>query len=68
MRYWKLSPLIIDGVGPTWMKRLCTTGRNSSSLWRSPGQVVMGGDSCSQSCGFESELHTLDGYFSHIIL
>ena len=29
----------------------------------SPGLVVMGGDSCSVGCGFESQYHTLDGHF-----
>ena len=31
----------------------------------SPGLVVMGGDSCSENCGFESPHHILDGHFSH---
>ena len=30
------------------------------------GLVVMGGDSCSKGCGFESQNHLLNGYFSHI--
>ena len=28
------------------------------------GLVVMGGDSCSEGCGFESQLSVLDGHFS----
>ena len=31
----------------------------------SPGLMVMGDDSCSRGCGFESRHHILDGYFSH---
>ena len=31
-----------------------------------PGLVVMGGDSCSEGCGFESRHRILDGHFSHI--
>ena len=29
------------------------------------GVVVMGGDSCSEGCGFESRHHTLDGHILH---
>ena len=35
---------------------------------RSPGLVVMGGDSCSEGCGFKSHHHVLDGYFSHLFV
>ena len=31
----------------------------------SPGLVVMGGDSCSEGRGFESQCCILDGHFSH---
>ena len=31
----------------------------------SPGLVVMGGDLCSEGCGFESRHRILDGHFSH---
>ena len=34
----------------------------------SPGQVVMGGDSCSKGCEFESRHHKLDGHFSHLFV
>ena len=27
--------------------------------------MVMGDDSCSKGCGFESQHHILDGHFSH---
>ena len=27
--------------------------------------MVMGGDSCSEGCGFKSRHHILDGHFSH---
>ena len=30
--------------------------------------MVMGRDSCSKGCGFESRLHILDGHFSHIFV
>ena len=32
----------------------------------SPGLVVMGGDSCSEGCGFEPQPCILDGHFSHL--
>ena len=31
----------------------------------STGQVGMGGDSCSEGCGFKSQYCVLDGHFSH---
>ena len=31
----------------------------------SPGLMVMGGDSCSEGQGFESQHSILDGHFSH---
>ena len=34
----------------------------------SPGLVVMGGDSCSEDRGFDSQHHILDGRFTHIIV
>ena len=34
----------------------------------SPGLVVMGGDSCSNGRGFESQQCILDGHFSHIFV
>ena len=44
---------------------VCFTKNKSTG--GSPGQVVMGGDSCSEGHGFESHHHTLDGIF-HIYL
>ena len=37
---------------------------------RSPGLVVMGGDSCSKGRGFESQRRILDGHYiySHIFV
>ena len=32
------------------------------------GLVVMGGDSCSEGCGFESQYYILDGRFSHVFV
>ena len=32
----------------------------------SPGLVIMGGDSCSKGCEFESRHYILDGHFSHL--
>ena len=37
-------------------------------LGMSPGQVVMGGGSCSEGCGFESRHHILDGHFHILVL
>ena len=34
----------------------------------SPGLVVMGGDSCSEGCGFESQHRILNGHFPHIFV
>ena len=31
----------------------------------SSGLVVIGGDLCPEGCGFKSQHHLLDGYFSH---
>ena len=33
----------------------------------SPGLMVMGGDSCSEGCGFKSQHYILDGHFSTFI-
>ena len=30
--------------------------------------MVMGGDSCREGCGFESQHHILDGHFSQIFV
>ena len=30
--------------------------------------MVIGGVSCSESCGFESKHHIMDGHFSHIVV
>ena len=37
-------------------------------MGRSPGLVVMGGDSRSKGRGFESRHRILDGHFSHIFV
>ena len=37
-------------------------------LGRSPGLMVMGGDSCSEGCEFKSLHCILDGHFSHIFV
>ena len=34
-----------------------------SLVHHKPGLVVMGGDTCSEGCGFESEHSILDGHF-----
>ena len=39
-----------------------------AKIYGSPGLVVMGGDSCSEGCGFESWHYLLDAYFSHIFV
>ena len=38
-------------------------GRKESTKGGSPGLVVMGGDSRSEGCGFESRRHILNGHF-----
>ena len=35
-------------------------------MGRSPGLVVMGGDSCSRGCEFKSWHQILDGHFLHL--
>ena len=40
--------------------------KNFTILGRSPGLVVMGGDSCFRGCKFESQHRILDGHFSHV--
>ena len=43
--------------------------RSKKTSVHSPGEVVMGDDSCSRGCGFESQCHILDGhYIFHIDL
>ena len=37
-------------------------------LGGSLGLVVMGGDSCSEGCGLESQHHVLNGHFSHTLV
>ena len=41
---------------------------NYISQGGSPGLVVMGGDSCSEGRGFESQHRILDGHFSHLFV
>ena len=36
-------------------------------MWN-PGLVVIGGDSCSEGCGFKSHRHILDGHFSQLFV
>ena len=45
-------------------KQLCLSKQNLILVWgRSPGLVVMGGDSCSKGREFESWHRILDGHF-----
>ena len=37
-------------------------------MGRSPGLVVMGGDSCSKGCGFKSQHLILDGHLPHLLV
>ena len=48
-------------------KRRITTLGKYFDKGGSPGLVVMGGDSCSEGCGYKSRCRTLDGHdiFSH---
>ena len=43
-------------------------GKKSIGIGGSPGIVVMGGDSCSEGHGLESQHHILDGHFSHLFV
>ena len=40
----------------------------NKDLGGSPGIVVMGGDSCPEGNGFESQHHILDGHFSYLFV
>ena len=42
--------------------------KSFTTLGGSPGLVVMGGDSCSEGRGFESQHHILDGHVSHLFV
>ena len=42
--------------------------RKKEKYGRSPGQVVMGGNSCLEGLGFEARYCILDGHFSHIFV
>ena len=62
--FWK------DWFGSDWC---CPNkGRNQWLMMAfkkgSPGLVVMGGDSRSEGCGFESRHRILDGHFPHIFV
>ena len=41
---------------------------NSKDMGGSPGLVVMGRDSHSEGCGFDSQHCILDGHFSHLFV
>ena len=41
--------------------RVCETSERLKEWWSS--LAVMGGDSCSKGCEFESQCHILDGHF-----
>ena len=43
-----------------------STPANFTAIGQNICLVVMGGDSCSEGCGFESKLHVLDGHLSQI--
>ena len=49
---------------------MCLLMNHHKKKKMSPGLVVMGGDSCSEGCGFESQCRILDGHdiFSHIFV
>ena len=53
----------LDYYMKTWMKSHC-----QQYVAKSPGLVVMGGDSCSKGCGFKSQHRILDGHFSHLFV
>ena len=52
---FRTSSLFYLGLMTLFSKKLCG----------SPSLVVMGGDSCPEGVGFESQHRILDGHFSH---
>ena len=61
------ATMLCNGTGP---QPLSMVSNHTSKYWSdgSPGLVVMGGDSCSKDCEFESWLHILDGHFPHLFV
>ena len=57
-----INQTAVSGIGITANDErvLCADG--------SRGLVVMGGDSCSEGHGFESQHSILDGHFSHVFV
>ena len=53
-----------------WSMQFCSVKLcdQNESIQKSPGLVVIGGDSCSKGCGFESQHRRLDEHFSHIFV
>ena len=58
----------VKGADPTSCCDHVRSINKTNSMGGSPGLVVMGGDSCSEGCGFESQHCILDGHFSHIFV
>ena len=57
--------LICRQLSASWWLNWNATERMFKILGGIPGLVVMGGDSCSKGCGFESQHWILNGHFSH---
>ena len=52
------NAFLIETYQGIFSNSFCT--QKAVDLGGSPGLVVMGGDSCSEGCGFESQLFILD--------
>ena len=63
-KMWKNCLLLNE----TPQKEASSVPKNCECKGWSPGQVVMGGDSCTKGREFKSRHHILDGYFSHLFV
>ena len=61
---FETNDLVVTGL----MKPEIWQTNNRPKLGGSPGLVVMGRDSHSEGCGFESQHRILDGHFLHIFV
>ena len=67
MEGWLIPKNLVEKV---YFDKLAFTqvGNKELFLGGSHGQVVMGGDWCSQGCEFKSQHRILDGHFSHLFV
>ena len=59
---------VVSDHSTNWAKTTARFLINFFVLGGSPGLVIMGGDSCSEGCGFESQHRILDGHFSRLFV